>query len=647
MFRRHVHAAPPPETSDKHAVELESCPVLAEPTQTFNIIDAPAIVAAAQVDAEIAETYVSAVVPDTDEVDMPTFTFRVAVLGTLWCIILATANTIFSFRTVPVAIPGFLATLLSYPMGIFMAHALPPGKILNPGPFTVKEHVLITVIAGAGGVAYGVDNVVAQKAEALMGNTSITLFESMCWVLTTQLIGYGLAGVSRRFLVYPPAMLWPNTLSTVALFVGFHGDHRDDATAKWKMSRYKFFWIVFVGVFVYTWIPEYFMVVLQSFSILCFFGGNKTLRFLASADNGEGVGLGALTLDWYYVGGAMLTLPWWAIVNNMASNLFWAWVVTPTLYYTNALGINNLTLGRTFSDGTPVPVLNSVALFGHNGTRLKAVQLYNHTTFDLDERKYHESAPIYITPMFAMLYAGSFMAIAASFSHVILWYGKDIKDHFLAALRQQRYTASESAQTTPDIHTKLMSAYRDIPEKFFLIFLVVLLLFQILVCTFTPFVMPIWAVLLAIAISASAVLPVGVIKAVSGTGITLNVLMEFVAGLLMPGKTVAVMAFKSLGFNAHAQALGLLADLKLGHYMHIAPYAMMGAQLWGTIVGAIVNVLASFWALDRLGSSLGKGDWQMITYQMFYNAGAIWGAIGPARFFGPSSPYNSLLWCFL
>lgn len=40
-------------------------------------------------------------------------------------------------------------------MGLFLASTLPRGGWLNPGPFTIKEHVLITVIAGAGGVAYG------------------------------------------------------------------------------------------------------------------------------------------------------------------------------------------------------------------------------------------------------------------------------------------------------------------------------------------------------------------------------------------------------------------------------------------------------------------------------------------------------------
>lgn len=53
--------------------------------------------------------------------------------------------------------------LLSYPLGKFMARVLPAGR-LNPGPFNIKEHVLITLTANcAYGTAYAVDIVVIQR----------------------------------------------------------------------------------------------------------------------------------------------------------------------------------------------------------------------------------------------------------------------------------------------------------------------------------------------------------------------------------------------------------------------------------------------------------------------------------------------------
>jgi uncharacterized oligopeptide transporter (OPT) family protein len=103
--------------------------------------------------------YVSAIVPTTDDPSTPSLSFRVLILGTLWNILLASANSIFQFRTNKFAIPSTVATLLTYPMGIMMTRSL-PSRIynlgpyafsLNPGPFSIKEHVLISIIASAGG----------------------------------------------------------------------------------------------------------------------------------------------------------------------------------------------------------------------------------------------------------------------------------------------------------------------------------------------------------------------------------------------------------------------------------------------------------------------------------------------------------------
>lgn len=35
--------------------------------------------------------------------------------------------------------------------------------------------------------------------------------------MSMQMLGYGAAGISRRFIVYPMQQIWPNLLTTVAL----------------------------------------------------------------------------------------------------------------------------------------------------------------------------------------------------------------------------------------------------------------------------------------------------------------------------------------------------------------------------------------------------------------------------------------------
>jgi OPT family oligopeptide transporter len=168
-------------------------------------------------------------------------------------------------------------------------------------------------------------------------------------------------------------------------------------------------------------------------------------------------------------------------------------------------------------------------------------------------------------------YGLSFLSITAAVSHVILWYGKTVLKQFREALQQK--------DGENDIHNRLMKAYPDVPDWAFVAFLAIMTGVHICVSIWTPFTMPIWSVFLCIGLTIFFLLPIGIILAVTGLPLGLNVLCQFVIGLMIPGQTIDVMAFKSLGTNTIIQAMGLIADLKLGHYMKINPVHMILAQV--------------------------------------------------------------------
>ena len=68
-----------------------------------------------------------------------------------------------------------------------------------------------------------------------------------------------MAGLCRRFLVYPTHAVWPTSLVTIALNATLHSD-KDDEPVKgpfnrmFKMGRMRAFVILFVGMFVYFWV---------------------------------------------------------------------------------------------------------------------------------------------------------------------------------------------------------------------------------------------------------------------------------------------------------------------------------------------------------------------------------------------------------
>ncbi|KAJ2995509.1 hypothetical protein HDV02_000681 [Globomyces sp. JEL0801] len=586
----------------------------------------------------------------------PQFTLRVAIIGTLWVAFLSCSSGVLSFRATPVYIPATFATLFAYPMGVFLATILPKKKILsinlNPGPFHFKEHVLIYVMAScATGIPYGVDNVVAIRFKKFFGDSSVTFWNSLPWVLASQLVGYGIAGLFKRVLVKPKSMLWPKVLSQIAIFQAFNGFQTGaDINSSFKLSRFTLFWIGFIFMFLYSFLPSYFASSLYAVSLLCLITKNKTWSLLGSTSPNTGVGLGSLTFAWDLANGFIYT-PWHVIINWVVGIVFFHYIVTPYFAFINPLGAPELlpkyrygniptyTESQWLNASIPkldyVQNINTATLFSKHGIPLQVARGHLLSADNsLNQTVYDANQPIYLSPMYTMYYLGSFFNITAVLTHFLVWYGSDI----LSKLKRAIWDSTEP-DLDLDIHNELMLAYPEIPESFYLLFWCVLTLIAVLVCEWTPFQMPWWLTILAIFIGTLFTIPVGIIQAITGVQPGLNILCQLIPGLILPGNTIAVMCFKSLGHTMMVQALTLLSDLKLGHYMHINPIHMFTAQFVATVLASIFNNASVFYTMDHLTDLLDTDpQWNANEYQVFTNAAGIWGAIGPIRFWGPSSP---------
>jgi len=606
--------------------------------------------AGASVLLDDVDNFTRAIVPMTDDPSVPQFSFRVIVLGLFWCILYSIANMILTFRTNPFAIETSVSILLSYPAGNLMAKYLPKG-FMNPGPFSVKEHVLISIIASAGGAgAYGMDNVIVQRSKMFMGNENITFIESLCWVMATQFIGFGIAGLTRRFLVKPKAMFFPSCLAQIALYTTLHNPDVNTGSG-WKITRFKFFWITFAAIFLYTLIPQFFASVFTVISLVCVVGSipsiyetktGKILRGLGSADAYQGVGLGSFTMDWSYITSEPITIPFVYMLNKLFGMVMYGWVLAPIIFYFNLFNTPPLLIakGPKYFDGEQMPNINANLLFNNKGTRISAVKLFDPTNhFQLNQTAYNLQKPIFLGPMFCLTYFAQFLTLASLVANVALWHGKTIVAQFKSAISQV-----ESESEKDDIHNVLMRSYRDIPEWVFLVFLAICMVGFMITTQLTHFTLPLWGTILGIGLCVVMIIPQGVVLAVTGTFIALNVLAQIIIGLIIPGNTVAVMAFKSLVTNNGLQAQYLISDLKIGHYMKISPYAMFGSQLLGTFVGSICSTIIGWMLItfEDWTSKIGVDpQWQATGYMTFFNAGAIWGAIGPYRFFiGEDSHYS-------
>ena len=70
--------------------------------------------------------------------------------------------------------------------------------------------------------------------------------------MSTQLIGFSIGGIYKRFAVAPPSMIWPENLLSAVLFNTLHGQETLGTLARGGISRLRFFYYVFVAYVFYS-----------------------------------------------------------------------------------------------------------------------------------------------------------------------------------------------------------------------------------------------------------------------------------------------------------------------------------------------------------------------------------------------------------
>ncbi|XP_059442305.1 oligopeptide transporter 7 [Corylus avellana] len=576
---------------------------------------------------------VALTVPTTDDPTLPVLTFRMWVLGALSCILLSFLNQFFWYRTEPLTITAISAQIAVVPLGQLMAAKITNRVFfkgsrweftLNPGPFNVKEHVLITIFANSGaGTVYAIHVVTVVK---VFYKKHITFFVSFLVVITTQVLGFGWAGIFRRYLVEPAAMWWPANLVQVSLFRALH---EREERPKGGLTRTQFFLIAFMCSFAYYVFPGYLFEMLTSLSWICWIFPKSVLAQQLGSGL-YGLGIAAVGLDWSTISaylGSPLASPWFATANVAAGFVFVMYILTPICYWLDVYKAKTFPI---FSDD----------LFTSTGQEYNISSIID-SNFHLDLAAYEREGPLYLSTFFAMTYGVGFAALTATVVHVALFHGREI----------WQQSKSSFQENTMDIHTKLMRKYKQVPEWWFVIILIANIALTIFACQYynDQLQLPWWGVLLACGIAIFFTLPIGIITAITNQTPGLNIITEYVIGYIYPGYPVANMCFKVYGYISMTQAITFLQDFKLGHYMKIPPRTMFMAQVVGTFIAGIVYLGTAWWLMETIPDICEDSSsvWTCPSDTVFYDASVIWGLIGPRRIFGDLGTYEAVNWFFL
>ncbi|KAF9020557.1 small oligopeptide transporter, partial [Hymenopellis radicata] len=572
---------------------------------------------------------VRSAVANYDDPDMPASTLRAWVLGIFWAIVLPGMNQFFFFRYPSVSISGLVAQLVVYPFGRAWARFMPAVRIcgisVNPGPFTIKEHVIVTVMAGVGAMsAYSTEIVAVQRV--YYNTTILSSVHQWLLVMSTQLIGFSIGGITRRFLVAPPSMIWPNTLVQCALFNTLHSQSYRGigSRAGTGLTREMYFLWVFVGALIWYFIPGY---LFQALRWACWIAP-QNVKVNQIFGYRSGFGFSTLTFDWNQI--AFIGSPYvrrWAEANVAIGFVFFYWFLAPILYYKNAWSSQYL------------PV-SAISAYDNTGSPYNHTRILNAQGDGIDLAAYHAYSPVYLPITFTISYGLSFLSIAATIPHALLYFSKPIMIHFKRSLREP-----------PDVHARLMKSYPQIPEWHYAVIFCITFTFSCLCIQLWPGGMTIWALVIALIVGVIYVIPIGMIQAVTNRQIGLNVITELIVGFMIPGRPTAMMMF-TYGYITMSQAMQFTTDLKLGHYMKIPPRPMFWCQVVSTVIAGTVQLGVQSWMFSNIPdicSPYQKDNFTCSSTHVFATASVIWGLIGPGLQFakGQAYLYVALLFFFI
>ncbi|KAF2665474.1 OPT superfamily oligopeptide transporter [Microthyrium microscopicum] len=592
--------------------------------------------------AETAKDLITEVIHVTDDPTLNPWTFRTWFLGIGLSVFGGTLATIYYFKPQTVVISTVFLAVISYVLGEAMSLFIPRksiiGKLFNPHPFNSKEHAAIVVMGSAAANApLAIEVLAVQK---LYYDTVPSAVVGVFLIWSSQCLGYGIAGLMRRVLVYPTKMLFPYNLPLNSLLEALHGEK---FAVKKKL---RVFYIGFTVLFLYEIIPEYIMPVLVGVSVFCLAKRDSLLftNLFGGSNGNEGLGILSLSFDWQYISNPN---PMWYPLNTLNNNFvgyLLCIAVFTGVYYGNIWNalkfpfISQL-LYTEESNGTNFVQFNQTAVLNED--------------MQIDMAKVAEQGLPYFASTFAVYILATNLSITATFSHLLIWNYDDIKNAwaFLTPSSLKRLTKARTWQfwkhddskwggendPETDPHYRLLLAYKDTPNWWYGILFVASLFIGLGLLYVTKSTLPWWSYFIAsCGLAPICILFFGVQYAITGYNYNVQPVIQMIAGYLHPGKPMANMYFVLFGYNSVVQGQLLVRDLKFAQYAHLAPRCTLAMQLMGTLIGSIASYLMMVSITDSQRTVLldiqGTNIWSGQAIQTFNSQAIAWGGFSKSLF---------------
>jgi OPT family oligopeptide transporter len=322
---------------------------------------------------------------------------------------------------------------------------------LNPGPWSFKEQMFATITYN---IAIYTTNsyamILVQKSPVYYGETFITFGYQLMLTLFVQLMGMGFAGYLRRFSVYPVKALWPTILPTIAMNRALTSPEPKENIYGWTMSRYKFFYICTISMFIYYWFPGYLFTALSTFNWMTWIAPeNITLAILTGSSLGLGLFNPITTFDWN-------------VATSSYSPLAQPFFATCTMYIGSILG-GFIILGIYYSNmyNTAYLPINSSSAFANDGTTYNVSNVIVDNT--LVETMYQSYSPPFYTAGYVLTVGANFAFYPVYFLYIMINQWETVSNAYINFYKGLRH-GKGNYDGAMDVHNRLMSKYKEVPD---------------------------------------------------------------------------------------------------------------------------------------------------------------------------------------